>query len=135
MIPLSYLSPKAAVRHRPIHGRGLLAAEPIPLGDIVALTGGSLDDRARRHRLPPALASADIPIAEGLFIGPLREDEREGAMRFSHHAGAPTIGKARSCSPPCETCSRGKHGRTTGPPRTTRPTRCRAAAGPPTADG
>jgi hypothetical protein len=92
MTPLSYLSPKAAVRDSPIHGRGLFALEPLTRGDIVAIKGGYIYDRARRDRLPPRLESTEIPIADGFFIGPMREDEREGGMLFSNHSCAPNIG-------------------------------------------
>jgi hypothetical protein len=53
MTPLSYISPKAMVRHSPIHGRELFAVGPILKGDIVAIKGGYIYDRARRDRLPP----------------------------------------------------------------------------------
>jgi uncharacterized protein len=92
MTTLSYISPKAAVRDSPIHGRGLFAVEPIPRGDIVAIKGGYIYDRARRDLLPPSLGSTEIPIADGFFIGPMREDEREGGMIFSNHSCDPNIG-------------------------------------------
>lgn len=92
MTPLSYLSPKATVRDSPIHGRGLFAVDPIPKGDIVAINGGYIYDRARRDRLPSPLESADIPIADGFCIGPMREDERDGGMLFSNHSCDPNIG-------------------------------------------
>jgi uncharacterized protein len=92
MTPLSYISPKAAVRDSPIHGRGLFAVAPIPKDDIVAIKGGYIYDRARRDRLYPQLESTEIPIADGFFIGPVREDEREGGMLFSNHSCAPNIG-------------------------------------------
>jgi hypothetical protein len=92
MTPLSYISPKATVRDSPIHGRGLFAVAPISKGDIVAIKGGYIYDRARRESLPPRLGSTDIPIADGFFIGPMHEDEREGGMIFSNHSCDPNIG-------------------------------------------
>jgi uncharacterized protein len=92
MTPLSYISPKATVRDSPIHGRGLFAVAPIRKGDVVAIKGGYIYDRAERERLPPALESAEIPIADGFFIGPMRVDEREGGMLFSNHSCDPSIG-------------------------------------------
>jgi SET domain-containing protein len=92
MTPLSYISPKATVRDSPIHGRGLFAVAPISKGDIVAIKGGYIDDRAGRDRLHPSLESADIPIAVRFFIGPRRADEREGGMLFSNHSCDPNIG-------------------------------------------
>jgi uncharacterized protein len=92
MTPLSYISPKAIVRDSPIHGRGLFAVEPIARGDIVAIKGGYIYDRARRDTLQPSLGPAEIPIAEGFFIGPMTEEEREGGMIFSNHSCDPNIG-------------------------------------------
>lgn len=40
MTQLSSMSPKAAVRDSPIHGRGGFAVEPMTKGDIVAIKGG-----------------------------------------------------------------------------------------------
>jgi SET domain-containing protein len=37
--PLSYISPKAAVKPSPIAGRGLFALEPIRQGEIVCIPG------------------------------------------------------------------------------------------------
>jgi SET domain-containing protein len=92
MTPLSHISPKATVRDSPIHGRGLFAVEPIARGNIVAIKGGYIYDRARRDRLPPTLESTEIPIADGFFIGPRHEDERDGGMLFSNHSCDPNIG-------------------------------------------
>jgi hypothetical protein len=92
MTQLSYISPKAAVRDSPIHGRGLFAVEPMTKGDIVAIQGGYIDDRARRDLLHLQLGPAEIPIADGFFIGPMTEDEREGGMIFSNHSCDPNIG-------------------------------------------
>jgi uncharacterized protein len=101
MAPLSYISPKAAVRDSPIHGKGLFAVEPMTKGDIVAIKGGYIYDRARRDLLHPQLGPAEIPIADGFFIGPMTEGEREGGMIFSNHSCDPNIGvKGRSCSWP-----------------------------------
>jgi hypothetical protein len=61
-------------------------------GDIVAMKGGDIDDRARRDLLHPPLGPAAIPIAEGFFIGPMTEDDREGGMIFSHPSCDPKIG-------------------------------------------
>jgi uncharacterized protein len=92
MTPLSYISPKATVRDSPIHGRGLFAVEPMAMGDMVAMQGGYIDDRARRETLQPSLGPAEIPIAEGCFIGPMTEAEREGGMIFSQPSCDPKIG-------------------------------------------
>ena len=89
---LSYISPKAAVRPSPIHGRGLFAVEPIARGEVVCVKGGHFFDRRRLEELTPRLGPAEIQIGEDLFIGPVEEAEREGSMIFSNHSCEPNIG-------------------------------------------
>jgi len=89
---LSWLSPKTAVRESPIHGRGLFATAPIARGEIVLIKGGYILDRAALAEVQPTLGPAEIPIADGFFIGPRRPEEREGGMIFSNHACDPNIG-------------------------------------------
>jgi uncharacterized protein len=92
MQSLSYISPKAAVRESKIHGRGLFAVEAIGAGEVVCVKGGHVFDRATLQAMPGWYASAEIQVAEDLFIGPLAEDEREGSMIFSNHSCEPNIG-------------------------------------------
>jgi hypothetical protein len=89
---LSYISPKAVVKESPIHGRGLFAAEPIRGGEIVCVKGGYVFDRRALAAMPAWYGAAEIQIAEDLFIGPAREDEREGSMVFSNHSCEPNVG-------------------------------------------
>jgi uncharacterized protein len=89
---LSYISPKAAVRESPIHGRGLFAAEPFAKGELVCVKGGYVFDRRALRLMSGWYAAAEIQVAEDLFIGPLGEDEREGSMIFSNHSCDPNIG-------------------------------------------
>jgi len=89
---LSYLSPKAAVRESPIHGRGLFATGDFRTGEIVCVKGGHIFTRATLERVAPVLGPAEIQIAEDLFIGPLSSDEREGCMIFTNHSCQPNIG-------------------------------------------
>jgi SET domain-containing protein len=89
---LSYLSPKTVVKESPIHGRGLFAREPIVTGEIVAIKGGYVFDAQTLRDVAQHLGPAEIPIADSLFIGPLTEHEREGAMLFSNHSCDPNIG-------------------------------------------
>ena len=89
---LSYISPKAAVRGSPIHGRGLFAIAGIKRGEIVCIKGGHIFDRETLNLVSAALGPAEIQIGEDLFIGPLDESEREGSMIFSNHSCDPNIG-------------------------------------------
>ena len=90
--PLSWLSPKTEVRSSPIHGRGLFAKAPIAKGEVAAVKGGHVFDRATLARVAPRLGPAEIQIGDDLYIGALEEDEREGCMIFSNHSCDPTLG-------------------------------------------
>ena len=89
---MSYRSPKTVVKSSPIHGRGLFAAAPIARGEIVAVKGGHIFDGATRAALQSRLGPAEIQIGDDLFIGPLTEADRDGAMIWSNHSCEPTIG-------------------------------------------
>src|SRR5215469_6779680 len=92
MNPLSYISPKAAVKPSPIHGRGLFAVEPISAGEIVCVKGGHIFERKQLGKANELFGPAEIQIAENLFIGPLDTGSREGSMLFTNHSCDPNIG-------------------------------------------
>jgi SET domain-containing protein len=92
MASLSYLSPKVIVRESSIHGQGLFASEAIRKDEIVAIKGGYVFDRRTRDGLEKTLGPAEVPIADGFFIGPHSESERDGSMIFSNHSCDPNIG-------------------------------------------
>jgi len=89
---LSHLSHKVAVRSSPIHGRGLFALEPLTRGELVAVKGGHVFDRATLRQVERTLGPAEIQIDDDLFIGPLLPEEREGSMIFSNHSCDPNLG-------------------------------------------
>jgi hypothetical protein len=89
--PLSYLSPKAAVRSSRIHGRGLFAAGEFEPGEIVCVKGGYIFTRPALGEIAGVLGAAEIQVADELFIGPCLPEEREGAMIFSNHSCDPNI--------------------------------------------
>ena len=89
---LSYLSPKAAAKASPIHGRGLFAIGEFRPGEIVCVKGGYIFTRADLNEIAPVLGPAEIQIADHLFIGPRNPEERERAMIFSNHSCDPNIG-------------------------------------------
>lgn len=89
---LSYISPKTTVKLSPIYGRGLFANEPIKRGEIVAIKGGYVFNQRTRGQVEGALGPAELPIADGFFMGPLNPEEREGGMIFSNHSCDPNIG-------------------------------------------
>ena len=92
MSVLTHLSPKVVVKPSGIHGRGLFARQPIRRDEIVCVKGGHVFDRRRLVELQPDLGPAEIAIAEDLFIGPVRAEEREGSMIFSNHSCEPNLG-------------------------------------------
>jgi len=94
MEPASYRSPKTEVRESPIHGRGLFAIAPIARDEIVAIKGGSIVSRERLDELAPRLGAAEIQIADGFFVCPTSEAEREGSMLFTNHSCEPNLGVA-----------------------------------------
>lgn len=89
---MSYRSPKTEVRSSPIEGRGLFAVAPITQGEIVCVKGGSIFGRETLKTVAGELGPAEIQIADDLFIGPLRSEDRDGAMIFSNHSCEPNLG-------------------------------------------
>lgn len=92
MHALSYRSPKTQVRESPIQGRGLFAREAIPRGEVVAVKGGYILSKQTWTGLEPQLGSAEIQVAEELFIAPVRDDQRDGCMLYTNHSCEPNIG-------------------------------------------
>ncbi|HEY6052245.1 MAG TPA: SET domain-containing protein-lysine N-methyltransferase [Thermoanaerobaculia bacterium] len=88
----SWLSPRTRIGPSRIEGRGLFASEPIGAGELVAVKGGSIFGRGELARIARELGSAEIQIGEDLFIGPVREQDREGSMIFSNHSCDPNLG-------------------------------------------
>lgn len=84
MQPLSWISPSAEVRASDIHGRGLFARTAIARRDVVAIKGGYIFDRATVASLVATLGPAEIPVADGFYIGPVEPGEREGGMLFTN---------------------------------------------------
>lgn len=80
------------VQESPIHGRGLFAREPIARGEIVAIKGGYVLDAATLGEVAGRLGPAEIPVADGFFIGPRAAHERDGGMIFSNHSCEPNLG-------------------------------------------
>lgn len=89
MTKLSYRSPKAEVRESPIHGKGLFAKEAFSAGEIVAVKGGYILAKETWDIVEEELGSADIQIAEDLFLAPVRQEERDGAMLYANHSCEP----------------------------------------------
>ena len=91
MTNLSYRSPKTEVRESPIQGKGLFAVQSIAAGEIVAVKGGHILTRQEWSTLEPKLGSAEVQIADDLFIAPIDGDHRDGSMLYSNHSCDPNI--------------------------------------------
>jgi SET domain-containing protein len=91
MTDLAFRSPKTEVRDSPIHGTGLFARESIAAGEIVAIKGGHVLTREQWTAVEPELGAAEIQIAEGFFIAPVRQEQREGSMLYTNHSCDPNI--------------------------------------------
>lgn len=92
MPPLSYRSPKTITRPSPIHGTGLFAAKAIVNGEIVAIKGGYIFDSKTLAKVEATLGPAEIAVADGFYIGPRSEQERDGSMIYTNHSCEPNIG-------------------------------------------
>ena len=91
MIDLTFRSPKTEVRESPIHGKGLFAKHAIAAGEIVAVKGGHILTEQQWAALEQELGSAEIQIADALFIAPVRHEQREGSMLYTNHSCDPNI--------------------------------------------
>lgn len=80
------------MRESRIHGRGLFAKAAIAQGEIVAVKGGYIVSKQTWTELERELGSAEIQIAEDLFIAPVQKGHREGCMLYSNHSCEPNIG-------------------------------------------
>ncbi|MDB6146514.1 MAG: hypothetical protein JWO45_178 [Spartobacteria bacterium] len=93
MIPLSYRSPKTAVRDSDIHGHGLFATTDIAKDEVVAVKGGHIiSGEFLREKVTPTLGPVEIQIDEDLYIAPATADERDGSMLYSNHSCDANLG-------------------------------------------
>jgi len=92
MNDLTYRSPKTEVRESHIDGCGLFAKAAIAQGEIVAVKGGYVVSKETWTEIERELGSAEILIAEDLFIAPVHRDHRDGSMLYSNHSCEPNIG-------------------------------------------
>src|SRR6266540_2652978 len=58
----SWFNPKTEKRTSPIHGRGLFARVTIPAGEVVAVKGGAIMDRAAFALARDQVSPAEIQI-------------------------------------------------------------------------
>ena len=91
----SYLSPKVRKgRESAIAGRGLFAEQDLEAGEVVAVKGGHILDRAAVEALPEELFQTEIQIADGLHLAATTPQERDAVMLFLNHSCEPNVGFA-----------------------------------------
>ncbi len=89
---LSWRSPKTEVRQSAIHGRGLFAIGGFVKDEVVMVKGGHIVNREQLHAINALLGPVEIQIDDDLFITPVSQDEREGAMLYSNHSCDANLG-------------------------------------------
>lgn len=88
----SWFNPKTEKRDSAIDGRGLFAGEPIAAGEIVAVKGGAILDRAAFAAIRDAVTPAEIQIGDDLFIAPLSAADVPANMLNLNHSCDPNVG-------------------------------------------
>ena len=88
----SWFSPKVEKRPSVIQGRGLFARAPIAAGEVVAVKGGAIMDRAAFARVRDQVSPAEIQIEDDLYITPRRADEVEASILCLNHSCRPNVG-------------------------------------------
>ena len=88
----SWFNPKTEKRTSPIEGRGLFARDAIAAGEIVAVKGGSIMDRATLAVVRAEISPADIQIEDDLYIAPRTAGEIEANMLHLNHSCDPNVG-------------------------------------------
>jgi SET domain-containing protein len=87
--PNSYLSPKFEIRtHQTIEGRGIFARQPIEKGELVALWGGDVVDRAHFEKLGEHQKRQSAQAEEGLYL----VSSKPGRGDFINHSCDPNAG-------------------------------------------
>jgi uncharacterized protein len=89
----TWITPKAQKGVRSgISGRGLVAAQPIRKGEVVAVKAGHIVTTAMLQSLPGRLQNSDVQITDDLYLAVLTDDEYEAVMLFINHSCEPNVG-------------------------------------------
>jgi uncharacterized protein len=88
----SYRSPKTTIAVSAIEGRGLFATRAIRKGEIVAIKGGHVFDRATVRRHGRRLGVSYIQVDDDHFIGALSPREIGRNKLFINHSCEPNVG-------------------------------------------
>jgi hypothetical protein len=88
----SWFNPKTEKRDSAIEGRSLFAREPIAEGEVVAVKGGAVLDRAAFAAIRDDVTPAEIQIGDDLFIAPLSAADVPANMLNLNHSCEPNVG-------------------------------------------
>jgi len=88
----THISPTAEKKSSLIEGTGLFAKNTIKKDEIVAVKGGHIFDGKSLKEIEKKLGPAEVQVADDLFIGPVAEHDREGAMLHLNHSCEPNVG-------------------------------------------
>lgn len=91
----SWITPKAQ-KGAPstVAGRGLIALEAIPKGEVVAVKGGHIVTTDELNVLPEHLVNSEVQITNDLHLVALTDVEYEAVMLFLNHSCEPNVGFA-----------------------------------------
>lgn len=88
----SWFNPKTEKRGSAIQGRGLFARDAIAAGEIVAVKGGAIVDRAVFATIQAAVSPAEIQIEDHLYVAPRRAGDVEANILCLNHSCEPNVG-------------------------------------------
>lgn len=89
----SWISPKTE-RGLPskIHGLGFFAKEPIKKGEILAVKGGHIIDRATLLANKAVVNNSQEQITDELYLAPLTPEEEQASTIYCNHSCEPNAG-------------------------------------------
>jgi hypothetical protein len=91
----SYVSDKCRKgRHSVIEGGGLHAVAVVKAGEVVAVKGGHIIDRATLLTEAEVIGNSDVQITDQLYLAALTLEEYEAVMLYLNHSCEPNVGVA-----------------------------------------
>ncbi len=90
----SWHSPKTEIRSDSnIEGSGLFAKESISKGEVIAVKGGHLANKAVLDKVEQKIVrGVSLKITDDLYIAPLTQQEREATMVYFNHSCDANVG-------------------------------------------
>jgi uncharacterized protein len=81
---MSWLDPRAQIRHSTVEGRGIFASAPIAVGDTVMVLGGAIIDDVQLAEQRP---HSSLAIAEGVNL----VQDNDDPSQFGNHSCDPNL--------------------------------------------